>query len=44
MVRARADFALPARADHVARAVLISAQKRPAPMDALLRAEFGRIE
>ena len=44
MVRAGADVALAAGADHVARAVLIGAEKGAAAMDALLHAGFARIE
>ncbi len=42
MVRAGADVALAARADHVARAVLIGAQERSAAMDALRHAGLAR--
>ena len=44
MVRARADLALAARPDHVARTELIGAEKRSAAVDAFLRAGLGRIE
>ena len=44
MVRAGADFALAARADHVARAVLIGAEERAAAVHALLLARLGGIE
>ena len=44
MVRAGADFAFAARADHVAGAELIGAEKRSAAMDPFLHAGFGGIE
>ena len=44
MIRAGGDIALAAGADHVARAVLIGAEKRSAAMDAFLHAGFARIE
>ena len=44
MVRAGIGFALAARAHHIARAVLIGAEKRSAAMDAFLHAGFAGIE
>ena len=44
MVRAGTDITLPARANHVARAVLIGAEKGAAAMDAFLHAGFVGIE
>src|SRR5262245_60941375 len=44
MVGAGADLAPAARADDVARAVLIGAEKRPAAMDLLGLLRLGRIE
>src|SRR5271170_1326683 len=44
MIRSGGDLALAARSYHVARAVLVGAEKRPATMHFLLLAGFGRIE
>ena len=44
VVCAGADFALAARANHVARAELIGAEKRPAAMHPFLHARFSGIE
>ena len=44
MIRAGVDFAFAARADDVARTILIVAKKRAAAMDALLLVRLGRIE
>src|SRR5688572_10308272 len=44
MVRRSTDIALTARANHVARAVLIGAQEGAAAMDAFHHARFARIE
>src|SRR5438552_19146033 len=44
MVGAGIDFAFTARADDVARAILVVAQKRTAAVHALLFARLGRIE
>ena len=44
MVRAGSDISLAARADHVARAVLIGAEKRSAAMHAFPHAGFVGIE
>src|SRR6516165_8712283 len=43
MVRARIDIALAARADHVARAVLVRAEERSAAMDLLRLARLRRV-
>ena len=44
MIGAGVDFAFAARADDVARTVLIVAKKRAAAMDALFLVRLGRIE
>jgi hypothetical protein len=44
MVGAGIDFALAARAHHVARTVLLIAEKRADPMNTLFLVGFSRIE
>src|SRR5215471_8189387 len=44
MICAGVDFPFSAGADDVARAILLIAKKRPAPMDSLLLVRFSRIK